>query len=86
MHEILRKFLMSLTLSFFALNPILGQNQDWRNAINGNPIYSNGYCDQPYIIILEDAKWLCVFTTNQRNEGSKGQHTVSSISDDIGKT
>lgn len=77
-------------LSFFLLtsfiNVLSGQIQDWRNAKYGSSIYTNGYCDQPYVVVLENGKWLCVFTTNEGHEGSGGQHIVSSLSDDQGKT
>ncbi len=62
------------------------QSEDWRNAKNGLSIYANGYCDQPYIIVLKNGKWLCVFTTNEGLEGSKGQHIVSCLSNNQGKT
>ncbi|QGY47818.1 hypothetical protein GM418_30430 [Maribellus comscasis] len=67
----------------FSLN---AQNPDWRNAKNGSSIYTNGYCDQPYVVVLENGKWLCVFTTNEGREGTGGQHIVSCISEDQGKT
>lgn len=77
-------------LSFFLvtsyINALSGQIQDWRNAKYGSSIYTNGYCDQPYVVVLENGKWLCVFTTNEGHEGSGGQHIVSSLSDDQGKT
>jgi len=69
-----------LTISCYA------QSQDWRNAKFGHSIYSYGYCDQPYVVVLQNGKWLCVFTTNAGHEGSKGQHIVSCISEDQGKT
>lgn len=65
-------------ISFYA------QSQDWRNARSGHSIYSHGYCDQPYVLVLENGKWLCVFTTNASHEGSTGQHIVSCISQDQG--
>ena len=68
------------------VNTILAQPKDWRNAKNGTSIYTNGYCDQPYVVVLENGKWLCVFTTNEGHEGSGGQHIVSCLSDDRGKT
>ena len=72
--------LFSVTISGFA------QNHDWRNVINSNSIYTNGYCDQTYVVVLPNGKSLCVFTTNLGHEGSKGQHIVSCMSDDQGKT
>lgn len=63
---------------------INAQSDDWRNVKNGFPVYSYGYCDQPYVVVLNNRKWLCVFTTNAGREGSKGQHIVSCTSDDQG--
>jgi hypothetical protein len=65
---------------------VSAQVTDWRNVKNGHLISSNGYCDQPYVVVLPDRKWLVVFTTNEGHEGSGGQHIVSSISVDQGKT
>ena len=62
------------------------QSADWRNVKSGFSIYTNGYCDQPYVVVLPDRDWLCVFTTNAGEEGSGGQHIVSCISEDQGKT
>lgn len=64
----------------------LAQSTDWRNVKNGNLISTNGYCDQPYVVVLKNGKWLCVFTTGESGEGSGGQHIVSCISGDQGKT
>ncbi len=69
---------------------IIGNNHagefDWRNAKHGDLIYAYGYSDQPYVVVLENGKWLAVFTTNAGEEGTAGQHIVSSISEDQGKT
>ena len=62
------------------------QPEDWRNVRNGSFIATNGYCDQPYVVVLKDRKWLVVYTTGASGEGSGGQHIVSSISTDQGKT
>ena len=86
MKQILKSLLATLAILFFVTASIIAQNQDWRNAITGNPIYTSGYCDQPYVVVLENGKWLCVFTTNLGHEGSKGQHIVSSISENQGET
>ena len=67
-------------------SPASAQFYDWRDAKNGISIYENGYIDQPYVVVLEDERWLCVFTTGAGREGSGGQHIVSSISKDQGKT
>ena len=52
----------------------------------GNSIYENGYIDQPYVVVLPDKSWLCVFTTGASHEGEGGQHVVASVSGDQGKT
>ncbi len=49
-------------------------------------IYENGYVDQPYLVVLNDGSWLCTFTTSNKQEGSSGQHIVSTKSNDHGKT
>jgi len=85
--KLLRKaapVLLSIQI-LFAMSSF-SQTGDWRNAKSGHSIYSHGYCDQPYVLVLENGKWLCVFTTNASHEGSKGQHIVSCISEDQGRT
>ena len=67
----------------------LGQEagKDWRNIENAlSVIPSEGYCDQPYVVVLNNGKWLCVFTTNAGLEGTGGQHIVSCTSEDQGKS
>lgn len=59
---------------------------DWRNIENGHVIPDEGYCDQPYVVITEDGNWLCVLTTGAGHEGQGGQHIVSTISTNWGKT
>jgi hypothetical protein len=59
---------------------------DPRDIANGLPIVSEGYCDQPYVVVTRDGNWLCVLTTGKGKEGQVGQHVVSAISDDHGKT
>lgn len=86
MKQITKTSLVIITIQLFLTISVFAQSDDWRNAENGNPIYTNGYCDQPYVVVLENGKWLCVFTTNAGHEGSKGQHVVSTISEDQGKT
>lgn len=81
------KRLIFVTLLLLAcFQQTFAQTNDWRNVKYGSPIYTNGYCDQPYVVVLENRKWLCVFTTNEGHEGSGGQHIVSCISEDQGKT
>ena len=59
---------------------------DFRDRRNGKPIYESGYIDQPYVVVLDSGEWLCVFTTGVGAEGTGGQHIVSSVSTDKGKT
>lgn len=79
-------FFFFAAIGFLSLVNAYSQDEDWRNAVNGNSILSNGYCDQPYVVVLPSGSWLCVFTTNEGAEGSGGQHIVSCISKDYGKT
>jgi Concanavalin A-like lectin/glucanases superfamily/BNR repeat-like domain len=60
--------------------------RDPRNIANGFTILENGYCDQPYVEITKDGNWVCVVTTAGGHEGSGGQHVVSTISSDKGRT
>lgn len=59
---------------------------DPRDIANGLPIVSEGYCDQPYVVVTHDGNWLCVLTTGKGKEGQIGQHVVSTISTDHGKS
>lgn len=59
---------------------------DFRDRRNGKPIYESGYIDQPYVVVLDSGEWLCVFTTGAGAEGTGGQHIVSTVSTDKGKT
>jgi len=59
---------------------------DPRNITCGREIPSEGYCDQPYLVVLEDGTWLCVMTTGRGTEGEPGQHVISTRSADRGKT
>ena len=86
MKIIIRTILVAVTVQLVFSVSVFSQDHDWRNAKYGNSIYSHGYCDQPYVVVLDNGKWLCVFTTNSGHEGSKGQHIVSCTSDDQGKT
>ena len=86
---------MNLIKVFMAMVAICGlvfidnaiaQPSDWRNLKNGYSIYTNGYCDQPYVVVVKNGKWVCVFTTNAGHEGSGGQHIVCCTSEDQGKS
>ncbi len=78
-------FLISCLFSSFA-SMAQSRPYDFRDRRNGKPIYESGYIDQPYVVVLDTGEWLCVFTTGAGEEGTGGQHIVSSISTDKGKT
>ncbi len=59
---------------------------DTRNIICGSEIPSEGYCDQPYVVINGDGSWTCTMTTGTGHEGNKGQHIIAIRSTDRGKT
>jgi hypothetical protein len=52
----------------------------------GLEIPSEGYCDQPYVVINADGRWTCTMTTGQGHEGATGQHVVSFITADRGRS
>ncbi len=62
------------------------QELDSRDVRAGLPIPDEGYCDQPRIVTLSDGSWVAVLTTGPGHEGSKGQHVVSTRSEDRGRT
>lgn len=66
--------------------PMRAQPADWRNIAAGTVIPDESYADQPYVVITNDGNWLCVLTTGKGIEGQGGQHIVSTISRDKGKT
>ncbi len=59
---------------------------DPRHIATGLTIPDEGYCDQPYVVVTKDGNWLCTLTTGPGREGAGGQHVVSTISTDRGKT
>lgn len=60
--------------------------QDLRLITTGMKIASKTYSDQPYIVINKDGHWICTLTTGSGHEGSGGQHIISTISKNQGKT
>jgi len=89
MNKLLILKTFSLLFLFLNLSLAKGQSElsaDFRDRLNGNSIYNNGYIDQPYVVVLDSREWLCVFTTGAGQEGTGGQHIVSTISTDQGKT
>jgi hypothetical protein len=69
-----------------APSPPQGERIDARDIRAGRVIPDEGYCDQPYVVVTRDGNWLCTLTTGPGVEGQKGQHVVSTISADQGKT
>lgn len=79
-------------LKLLGTSPLLLSGQhargeaEWRNVRNGSVIPDESYSDQPYVVVTNDGKWLCVMTTGKGVEGQQGQHIVSTISNDQGRT
>ena len=59
---------------------------DRRNIRTGHRIPAENYCDQPYVVVAPQGHWLATLTTGKGREGDQGQHIVSAISTDHGKT
>ena len=59
---------------------------DSRNIANGLRIPSEGYSDQPYVVVSSNGAWVCTLTTGKGLEGQQGQHVVATTSRDQGKT
>lgn len=59
---------------------------DPRNIVNGLRIPSEGYADQPYVVVTSNGTWVCTLTTGKGLEGQQGQHVVATVSRDQGKT
>lgn len=81
---ILRSSVAVLAIIYIASAAASGA--DARNVATGSLIYEHGYCDQPYVVVLDDGAWLCVFTTSGGQEGSQSQYVVATRSVDLGKT
>ena len=60
--------------------------RDRRNVRAGYRIPDESYCDQPYVVVSNDGNWLCTLTTGRGHEGQRGQHIISTISRDKGRT
>ncbi len=78
-----------MTPSAFLVTLLLAANgaaMDARNIVHGNEIPSQGYCDQPYIVMNDLGEWVCTLTTGPGEEGNEKQHVVATISADKGKT
>lgn len=59
---------------------------DARNIQAGSEIPSEGYCDQPYVVVTDQGHWLCTLTTGAGREGDTRQHVVATISNDQGRS
>jgi hypothetical protein len=59
---------------------------DPRAITSGWAIPSEGYVDQPYVVVLPDGVWLCTMTTGPGEEGNERQHVVATRSTDQGRT
>lgn len=81
------KITLILSLCFLSFFSGAQEVKDWRNLENAVGIIPDeGYCDQPYSVINKKGEWVVVMTTGIGNEGQQGQHIVSTISKDHGKT
>jgi hypothetical protein len=83
---ILISFLLPYLAPADAVKKAMTQNPPAIDIETGWEIPSEGYCDQPYTVILKDGTWLCAMTTGKGHEGQTGQHIVSCRSSDKGKT
>ena len=63
-------------LFFLLFTAAEADEYDGRNIAAGSIIPSEGYCDQPYVVVNADGSWTCVMTTAGAHEGSQGQHIV----------
>ena len=82
----MRRFLLQIVLFWVVVAYSQSKPYDFRDRLNGKSIYESGYIDQPYVVVLDSREWLCVFTTGAGEEGTGGQHIVSTVSKDQGKT
>ncbi|MBE2204924.1 MAG: exo-alpha-sialidase [Chthoniobacterales bacterium] len=59
---------------------------DPRLLREGRIIPAKFYADQPYVVRTATGAWVCVLTTGDGQEGSRGQHVISLRSEDHGQT
>ena len=78
--------LEAIAIKALCPHAVPAQGHDPRNVLNGLVIPDEGYCDQPYVVVTRDGNWLCTLTTGPGLEGQRGQHIVSTISTDKGRT
>ena len=77
-HVLILAWAVVMTTQAFSMDP--------RDIATGSVISSEGYCDQPYIVVTKQGHWLCTMTTGPGEEGNDKQHVVSTISHDQGAT
>ena len=83
----MKKTAISLSLLTLVSFAALSQSEDWRNLENAISIIPDeGYCDQPYSVVNNKGEWVVVMTTGAGREGQKGQHVISVISRDRGRS
>ncbi len=73
-------------IALFSGTVLADRAMDPRNVAAGTLIHEHGYCDQPYVVVLPDGAWLCVFTTSATREGARSQYIVAVTSRDHGRT
>jgi len=78
--------LLALLMGSGAAMATEGQASDGRDIRTGWEIPSEGYADQPYVVVTKQGHWLCTLTTGRGKEGDRGQHIVATISTDRGRT
>jgi len=79
--------LVLFTIFIFIYSNTYSQSADWRNLENAiSEIPDESYCDQPYSVVNNKGEWVVVMTTGAGVEGQPGQHVVSTISKDKGKS
>ena len=81
--QLLRRAICSV---FWLAAGLAACGDDFRNFQSGHAIPHESYCDQPYIVVTKDGRWLCLMTTGPGKEGTRGQHIVATISKDQGRT
>lgn len=83
------KFTQTFLVLILAMSCLSAYSQkaDWRNIENAiSSLPDESYCDQPYSVVNHQNEWVVVMTTGAGHEGQPGQHVVSTISKDKGKT
>lgn len=79
--------LVLISIFIFIYSNTYSQSADWRNLENAiSELPDESYCDQPYSVVNSKGEWVVVMTTGAGVEGQPGQHVVSTISKDKGKS